>query len=320
MELVGSGSDTFRDLFNIEDEIGRGNFGKVYACTEVGKLLGNGDLCVKVLLTNNSRKTDERDVMIKLHDLDHPNIVRCHRFISTNEAHHIVMDRCRGPNLADHLEEYGTFLSVNRVRLLGRQILGALAAMHSMGIMHRDVKIENLRFSDTKCQTLKLLDFGFAKLGTSEAARHTVTGTLLYTAPEVFDGVYGSACDVWSAGVLLYILFAGHAPFDSSDILIMRSMHRDPVLTGDSMFRGERWRQVSGCGHDLIRSLLTVDAAARCTAETALRHNWFAERNHITLEGRPSKMPLRDQSVSSLVRVKRRCSLRDLVEKTSTNS
>jgi len=125
------------------------------------------------------------------------------------------------------------------------------------------------------------LDFGFATPTTSAARLRTVVGTLIYAAPEVFDGFYCPKCDLWSVGVVLYQFFCGSPPFETSDVTILRSLHRDPVLTGDSLFRGSHWRDAPRMAQSLIRGLLTVDPALRLSAHEASSHQWFtSEANH----------------------------------------
>eukprot|EP00747_Dinoflagellata_sp_TGD_P043947 gnl/TRDRNA2_/TRDRNA2_142981_c1_seq2.p1 gnl/TRDRNA2_/TRDRNA2_142981_c1~~gnl/TRDRNA2_/TRDRNA2_142981_c1_seq2.p1 ORF type:complete len:277 (+),score=32.50 gnl/TRDRNA2_/TRDRNA2_142981_c1_seq2:111-941(+) len=192
------------------------------------------------------------------------------------------MERCCGPDLLDYVEECGGQLSVSTVRSLANQMLGALEAVHAMQIMHRDIKPENFRFHDVEADTLKLLDFGAAKPSNGTPSCHTITGTLLYAAPEVFDAMYCHSCDLWSIGVVLFLLFSGQMPFDTSDALILRSMFKDPVLTGSGLFRGVRWTQVPSGAKSLVRGLLTVDPSQRLSARAALEHRWLSNGDQMT--------------------------------------
>ncbi|CAE8639846.1 unnamed protein product, partial [Polarella glacialis] len=134
-------------------------------------------------------------------------------------------------------------------------------------------------FRDPSATFLQLLDFGSAKPSNDLAKAHSITGTLLYAAPEVFDGVYSRSCDLWSCGIVLFLLVGGQLPFQTSDIMMLRSMHRDPVLTGDCLFRGERWRKAPERARTLVRGLLTFDASSRLTALAALEHRWIQFRD-----------------------------------------
>jgi len=125
---------------------------------------------------------------------------------------------------------------------------------------------------------LKLLDFGFAKPAGSEPKQHTITGTLLYAAPEVVSkGIYDESCDLWSVGVVLFLLLSGQMPFETSDIMILRAMHRDPVLTGDSLFRGDCWKKVPRMARELVRGLLTVEPQGRLRCDVAVKHKWLTD-------------------------------------------
>lgn len=283
LQLEG-GTAEFEKLYRIGDMIGQGGFGKVFACQELGcRANDDAPLCVKVVPFQGRRvsreakvcEKDNCEILLRCLRMDHPNIAKYHRFLHTEDAMYTVMDRCCGPDLVDYVKDQGEQLPTERIRGLSLQILHAVAAVHRIGIMHRDIKPENFRFKDSAAEVLQLLDFGFAKLAPSAPAANSVTGTLLYAAPEVFDGVYGAKVDVWSAGVVLFQMFAGHPPFQTSDVGILRSLHRDPLLTGTSLFRGPVRRQTPDIAQDLICLLLSVDPSERLDAEVACGHAWF---------------------------------------------
>lgn len=279
------GRETFEQLYSIDEKIGQGSFGQVFNCSDRSRWMPRrGDLCVKVVpLTgrHSSRilKLDEdeqRELLGLFLAFRHHGLVRFHQFVKTNTDMYSVMDRYTGPELADHVEASGGSLSAEVVRSLAEQILSAVSALHAVGIMHRDIKLDNFRFKDKHAKDLMLLDLGFAKVAGAEPAQHTVTGTLLYAAPEILhEGIYAHSCDLWSVGVVLFYLISGVLPFETSDVTILRSMHRDPVLNGASLFRGLKWRDQPTNARSLIRGLLNVDPANRLTATDALDHGWF---------------------------------------------
>lgn len=287
LELAGPGDEAFGNLYSIMEEIGKGSFGTVYRCRDLDDEAPlDGPLCVKVVPLAGRHATrvaklcedEKRELLCRSLDMDHPNLVRHHRFVSTSDNLYIVMEQCRGPDLLDHVTSCGGSLSVEVVRSLATQMLGALAMVHSLGIMHRDIKAENFRFHDEAACTLKLLDFGFAKMAGSERKQHSVTGTLLYAAPEVVGkGVYDKSCDLWSVGVVLFLLLSGQMPFETSNVMILRAMHRDPVLTGDSLFRGDSWKKVPRVAREVVRGLLTVEPDQRLTCDNAASHAWFTD-------------------------------------------
>lgn len=278
----------FEAMYELGSKIGEGTFGKVFTCRPSCGMHPNistqYELCVKVVATKgrhparvaNLPDADKLELIKLFNQMQHPNIVQHHRFVQTREALYVVMSQCQGPDLVDHMEALGEQLSMGSVCDISRQILRALEVVHCLGMMHRDIKPENFRFRDPAATMLQLLDFGAATLTDDTARSHSVTGTLLYAAPEVFDGFYGRSCDLWSAGVVMFFLISGQLPFVTSDVTMLRSMHRDPVLTGDCLFRGERWRKAPSGAKHLVRGLLTVDAESRLTATAALEHRWLA--------------------------------------------
>jgi len=287
---VQSCDNEFETEFSIGEKIGQGHFGRVFQCSCHGEsTLNQRTLCVKVVSSHgNDHEACAVDLQ-QLLNLEHPNLVRCHRVIQTGSALYTIMDRCCGPDLANYLTSNGGRLPMETVRPLLQQMISGVAALHDLGIMHRDVKPENLCFTDAMAETLQLLDFGLAKHcrsddrgssnhgdATAAPSQHTIVGTLLYVAPEVFDGFYGGRCDMWSVGVVAYELCAGQQPFNTSDVHILRSLHRDPVLTGSSLFRGAVWDAAPLAAQSLVRGLLSVDQYERLSPAAALEHSWFA--------------------------------------------
>lgn len=273
-----------KTLGEVGEKIGKGTFGTVheYRCRQ-HRASDGGRLCVKVVplgaqqadgrgRIHEVERPELRQLMLELRS---PHVVQHHSFEHVGASLHVVLDRCEGPDLPDHLEARGGTLPFAELRALAAQILGAVGAIHAAGIMHRDLKLENFRFHDRATATLKLLDFGAAKPASRAPQAHTVTGTLLYVAPEVFDGVYCHACDLWSAGVVLFQLATGTTPFNTPDVVVLRSLHRDPLLTGDCLLRGEVWRTAPVAARGLVRGLLTVDPAWRLAADAALSHPWL---------------------------------------------
>lgn len=316
------GHEVLEKLYILEEKIGEGTFGKVYTCRCSGSWTWCHEqepLCVKVVPVNGRHPSriarmpeeEQKELLRLLMSLRHPNMVRYHRFVRTADSLCAVMSRCGGPDLSNHVETNGGVLLETSVRDLARQILNALGAIHAARLMHRDVKPDNFRFSDKSLQTLKLLDFGFAKKDDGDRpTRHTITGTLLYVAPEVFDEVYTLSCDMWSAGAVLFFMLSGELPFQTGDVLILRSMHRDPVLNGSCLFRSQHWKKVPEACKDLVHGLLTVDPTLRLTAAAALGHKWFDSEPQDESGTLPTLLKRCSRSLGEL----RQASARSLVE------
>ena len=138
-----------------------------------------------------------------------------------------------------------------------RQILSAVAYLHSKKIAHRDIKPENILFESNDSLNVKLLDFGNSrKIGANEAMSG-VYGTAYYVAPEVLQGAYDEKCDIWSIGVILFVLLSGSPPFDgNSDMQILEA-----VKKGDFSVSGGVWDDISETAKDLVQRMLTHNPA-----------------------------------------------------------
>lgn len=205
--------------------------------------------------------------------LDHPNIAFLHEVYDELGVCHMVMEHCTGNELYDRLDNYKRF-SESYTKQITLQMLLALNYLHCNGICHRDLKLENWVFATPDVgATLKMIDFGFARLFEDGVPMGGMHGTVYYVDPEVIDGCYNEKCDVWSTGVIVYMLLSGSPPFNGDadrDILLK-------IKKGSLKFEGVRWNQVSDTAKDFIRYLLNRNAKERCSVTQALRHPWLKE-------------------------------------------
>ena len=229
-----------------------------------------------------------REVQI-LSQLDHPDVVKMHAVYRIPNQMFIVLEYLRGGELLKAICQRKRYTE-DDARAILRPILEGVRYLHSREVIHRDIKPENLILSDKSLGSqIKIVDFGFACLvdrsaeGGSRFFRRPslsrknsnekkgatyLCGTPGYLAPEVIqDKQYGTACDMWSVGVVVYILLSGTMPFS-----IKTYKH---VLTGNFQFPDDRWATVSPSAKDLICQLLTVDPEKRYTADMALNHVWL---------------------------------------------
>ncbi|EZG65535.1 calcium/calmodulin-dependent protein kinase [Gregarina niphandrodes] len=207
--------------------------------------------------------------------LDHPNIVRLFESFEDTKDIYLIMDFCAGGELFDRLVDGGTFNEALASRIM-LQVLQAVAYCHSRRVAHRDLKPENFLFlNQSPWSPLKLIDFGLASKFTPGIPMRTKAGTPYYVSPQVLEGRYGPECDVWSAGIIMYILLCGYPPFNSySDRGIMQKV-REAQLE----FPMAEWASVSRDAKDLIQKLLTRHPKKRITAEQALKHPWLASHS-----------------------------------------
>eukprot|EP00929_Paragymnodinium_shiwhaense_P037917 TRINITY_DN20111_c0_g1_i1.p1 TRINITY_DN20111_c0_g1~~TRINITY_DN20111_c0_g1_i1.p1 ORF type:complete len:619 (+),score=96.18 TRINITY_DN20111_c0_g1_i1:92-1948(+) len=205
--------------------------------------------------------------------IDHPHIVRLMDvYVSANSAH-LVMERMEGGELFDRVRDCEG-LPETEAADASHQMLLAVNHLHSLRIVHRDIKLENFVYEAMERKHLKLVDFGFSKivkhLGVKLSKR---VGTLHYLAPEVLRGCYNSQCDLWSLGVVVFTLLSGSMPFeraDETDESVTRQITRGKYST-----ETEAWAKVSSEGKEFVRGLLDMDAACRLTAMCALEHSWM---------------------------------------------
>ena len=243
--------------------------------------------------TNDSRLEDimkEIEMMIGLGS-DHPNVQGLIDFVIEDDKAYIVSSLCRGGDLAQALDMRGC-LCEEDARNVMAGIFNGLSHLHSLGVMHRDIKLENILLTDSKhdMSKVKIIDMGFAKhLATPHAeALNTVCGTPLYIAPELVrstvqtrqahkKALYGTQADMWSCGVILYCLLSGYPPFDPSGCASIFEMFED-IEQAAYDFWDPVWETVSGEAMSMIESLLEPDPTRRLTAEEALCHPWMAGR------------------------------------------
>jgi calcium-dependent protein kinase len=213
--------------------------------------------------------------------LDHPNIIKIFELFEDAQAYHLVMELCTGRELLECLSDLGHFDEKTASNIF-RKILSVVNHMHKYQVCHRDLKLENFVGITKENETdIKLVDFGLSrKFGSSKNMMSTIVGTPNYVAPEVLSGNYGEKCDLWSCGVILYMLLSGSPPFngwDSMDLI-------ESVLKSEVSFHGPKWQQISSLAKDLILKLLTRDTVQRLDAETALQHPWFLESSSFNID------------------------------------
>ncbi|KAF4672612.1 substrate-specific activator of APC-dependent proteolysis [Perkinsus chesapeaki] len=214
--------------------------------------------------------SDEIEVMRML---DHPNIIKLYETFEDLRNVYLVMEMCTGGELFDRIVEVGNF-SERVAAGLVRQMLSAIYYMHSKGVVHRDLKPENFMLANPKDVTeapLKIIDFGLSKRLAPGQVLHTKACTPYYVAPEVLAGSYTNTCDMWSIGVITYILLCGSPPFyGKTEADIIRR-----VREGSFEFDLPPWKTVTDDAKDLIKRLLVLDPSQRLTADQALHHRWI---------------------------------------------
>jgi calcium-dependent protein kinase len=232
---------------------------------------------VKTLRLDSGMRAEQKGEVENYLCMDHPHIARLYDVYESKQHVHFVMECLEGGDLLHSLQSKGRF-SEAEARKATRQLLLALNYMHSHGIVHRDVKLENAVCDEQGF--LKLIDFGLSVKWARDSGKtlRCSCGTLPYCAPEVLGMDYTSQCDIWSLGVLTYSLLAGAFPFQGSDAELKRQ-----ILSSRYSMDSNDWDDVSMDAKQFVSALLESDPSKRLTAQEALQHPWISEsHSHAT--------------------------------------
>ncbi|KAL3945402.1 MAG: hypothetical protein SGBAC_000535 [Bacillariaceae sp.] len=203
-----------------------------------------------------------------------PNIVQLYEVFEAKVYSYLVTEIMTGGELFDRIIEKKTFTEEEARSCCGC-ILSALEFMHKQRVAHRDLKPENLLLaSQESLLPVKLADFGFAKAVAKKNGCRTLCGTPGYLAPEILERwpAYDVKCDIWSVGVILFLLLGGYLPFDAED----EQLVFDRTRNGQYDFRPKFWRHISNGAKDLVSQCLTINPNKRASATAALQHEWMS--------------------------------------------
>jgi len=268
------------DNYDLKETIGTGNFSKVF----LGVHKKSGDKwAIKVIekkLVETSRLSNEIAILKKV---NHPNIIALNEVYETETKLYLVMELVTGGELFNKIVEIGAY-SEKIAKSIVKQILNGVKYLHDNNIAHRDLKPTNLLLKSPTTDEIKIADFGLSKILSPDSMMQTACGTPIYVAPEVLKGEgYDKEVDLWSVGVIMYILLCGFPPFfDDGENM---GQLFEQIMAGDFEFPDPYWTDIAEPAKDLIKHLLVVDPAKRYTAEQALAHPWTGAESssaHIT--------------------------------------
>ena len=276
--------------YTIKKLLGVGSFGRVFLAQNI---YTSEYIAMKEIpktsedLLTDSEIIDEIEI---LKNLDHPDIVRIMEFYNTEKYYYIINEYCPGGELFDQVNK---IFSETQIAVMFRQILSGLAYLHSNNIIHRDLKLENILIKEIEKSketnedlfVLKIIDFGTAKIFDKNKKAKAIVGSSYYIAPEVLNKKYNRECDLWSAGVILYMFIVGEPPFNGKDDREIM----EKVKKGNYSKKYERWLNASNEVKDLISKLLIYEPERRLTALDALKHPWFKVTNSSMLYNNISK-------------------------------
>ncbi|XP_061367347.1 calcium-dependent protein kinase 26 [Gastrolobium bilobum] len=273
--VLGHKTPNIRDLYTLGRKLGQGQFGTTYLCTDNSTSVEYAckSISKRKLISKEDVEDVRREIQIMHHLAGHKNIVTIKGAYEDPLYVHIVMELCSGGELFDRIIQRGHYTE-RKAAELTKIIVGVVEACHSLGVMHRDLKPENfLLVNKDDDFSLKAIDFGLSVFFKPGQVFTDVVGSPYYVAPEVLLKHYGPEADVWTAGVILYILLSGVPPFWAET----QQGIFDAVLKGHIDFDSDPWPLISDSAKDLIKKMLSSRPSERLTAHQVLCHPWICE-------------------------------------------
>eukprot|EP01062_Namystynia_karyoxenos_P067295 TRINITY_DN61200_c0_g1_i1.p1 TRINITY_DN61200_c0_g1~~TRINITY_DN61200_c0_g1_i1.p1 ORF type:complete len:501 (+),score=172.56 TRINITY_DN61200_c0_g1_i1:81-1505(+) len=282
--------EEFMARYEVEDKLGKGAYGTVFRC----KYRATGDkyaakIMSKAKLGEKNTAQAQREVKLQS-ELHHPGVTAVRESFEDAESIIVILELVTGGELFRRLTELQHYSERTACEIM-HNLMRILDYIHGQGVVHRDLKPDNMLLTESQTgkqetSNIKLADFGFA-CHYRGVQMTQACGTPYYIAPELLNTAVfrrqphyePPACDMWSAGVIAYLLLAGYPPFRvaAHDQNAKQKLFRQ-IVEGNVVFdKGQAWDQISDNGKDLVRRLLEVDPATRITAAEALEHPWFAD-------------------------------------------
>jgi len=270
---IASSPGSLHAVYDVEEaKLGEGRFGMVTRGKHKDK---QTYVAIKAIPTKTAGDVDaisgEMDIMNKV---NHMAIVKLYESFQDSFSVFLVMELCNGGTLLERVLEVGRFSEFHAAKVL-LQILPALQHLHENRICHRDIKPENFMFVDwdpIDQGFLKMIDFGSATFVRHGEYLSTMVGTPTYVAPEVLQGKYNETCDLWSTGVILFVLLSGIPPFKGTDEEVLQQ-----ARLGNISLNTPQWSNISEDAKDMVRELCQMRFSDRPSADEAFRHEWIKD-------------------------------------------
>jgi calcium-dependent protein kinase len=259
--------------YKIKKKLGEGSYGIVWRVEH--KETGLIRAMKKIIKFTTSKKESEKEILNEINILkkmDHPNIVKISEFYNTPDGYYLITEFCNDGELFNEIFDHAPFSELNAGRIM-YQIFSAVNYCHNINIIHRDLKPENILIEKKEGNnySIKVIDFGTAKFCEKSKKENKIIQNAYCIAPEVLTENFNQMCDLWSCGVILYMLLSGIAPFSGkTDGIIF-----EKIKLGKYKMNIKRFENISSEVKDLINNLLQKSPNKRFTAQKALEHSWF---------------------------------------------
>ena len=305
--IITENKSDYEEDYKVLKFLGQGSYAECYA---VQNRLTGINRAMKILhrkkLPGSNGISDDtiiNEINI-LRQTDHPNILKLLSFYYNDASYNIITELCSEGELYDEIEKNSIF-SEKKASYIIYQVLSAINYCHKMNIIHRDLKPENIFIVkredyDNDLLFIKIGDFGTAKWFEENKIERNVVGSCYYIAPEVLEKKYNEKCDLWSIGVIMYILLSGKPPFNGvNDEEIYKK-----ILNGSYDLKNEPWDKISNEAKDLIYKLLLRDTEKRINAEDALKHKWFIDNQSKELFNKIENKVVIEKMINNLLNYK----------------
>lgn len=264
-------SDKVTKEYCFKDVIGTGAFSEVVIAK---KIITNQYVAIKCIKRQKliGKEDNLQNEISVLRKLEHPHIVQLYDTMEDDDYVYLIMELVTGGELFDRIVAKGSYTEKDASKVL-KQILEAIDYMHSKDIVHRDLKPENLLYENpNEDSNIKVSDFGLSKVIDSKLMM-TACGTPGYVAPEVLtQKPYGKEVDIWSIGVISYILLCGYQPFYDENDTVLFTL----IIKGEYFFDSPYWDDISESAKDFIRNTMCLNVKSRYSAKQALNHPWIS--------------------------------------------
>jgi len=261
--------------YTLKDVLGQGTFGVVRKCENIKT---GEEFALKTILKAKVSDVEQLNREIKiLKEVDHPHIIKLYDVYEDINNVYLVTELCTGGELYDRVVEKthskeGHFSEFDAAKIIRNILLGIQYCHEEKHIVHRDLKPENFLLTDkTDDAQVKMIDFGLSTHTNASKLMHSQVGTIYYVAPEVLTGDYNEKVDIWSIGVVAYVMLCGYPPFNGGNEYLTYEL----VKVGDVKFPSPSWDHISEGAISFLKTLLNLDPDERVSAAEALEDPWL---------------------------------------------